>query len=442
MTRPKLVFAAVALLLTLAWVLSVDLAPLAKGFAASRGLLIPFTGVLAIGFMAVGVLLAARPVQIESALGGLDKFYRLHKWMGITGVVLAVVHWLLAVGPRWLVQLGWIERSQRARGGSGQPRPFNPFASLRDPATDLGEWGLYLLLALTVLALWRRFPYHLFFKTHRPMAPLFLVLAFHAVVLTPTSYWSAPVGPLLGMMLFAAAVAACMSIFHRIGKSRRFAGAVTDFHVHAGNSILDVGVMLKTAWPGHSAGQFAFLDFDDAEGAHPFTISSGWANDGRLAFSIKGLGDYTRRLPGLIRLGQGVTVEGPYGRFDFHSVGRDQLWIAGGVGITPFIARMETLAGLGERQLVDLIYSTAAIDDDFIGEVRKAADAAGVRLHLVDSQQAGLVDLARVAALVPSWLNSDVWFCGPSRFGDSLFSAMTADGLPGSRFHRELFEMR
>jgi predicted ferric reductase len=442
MARLRLVFAAVVVLLTLGWLASVDLRPLAGGFWSARGLLVPFTGILAIGFMGVAVLLAARPVQIESALGGLDKFYRLHKWLGIAGALMAVAHWLLETGPRWLIQLGWMERAQRGRGGGAGPRPLDLFADLRHPAAELGEWGLYLLLALTVLALWRRVPYHLFFKAHRLMAPLFLVLAFHAVVLTPTRYWSAPVGPLLGLLIAGAAVAAGMSIFRRIGKSRRFSGAVTDFHVHRGNSVLDVGVRLETAWPGHAAGQFAFLDFEDAEGAHPFTVSSGWANDGRLAFSIKGLGDYTRRLPDLVRIGQAVTIEGPYGRFDFRSSGRPQLWIAGGVGITPFIARMQALAHCGEPREIDLVYSTAAPDDGFLDEVRTAAAAARVRLHLVDSRREGLVDLARIAAWVPAWRDADVWFCGPARFGDSLRAAMTAEGLPRTRFHQELFELR
>lgn len=439
MARLKLAFIAVAASVIVLWLTSVDLAPMSGGIWSARGLLVPLTGILAISFMAVAILLAARPVQIESALGGLDKFYRLHKWLGIAVVVMAVLHWLVEKGPGWLVKLGWLAPRPRAHGQGDVQRPF---AELRDVASEPGEWAFYLLLVLALLALWRRFPYHLFFKTHRLMAPLFIVLIFHVVVLTPASYWSAPIGLLLIVMLTAAAVAAALSIFGRIGKSRRFTGEVTDFHIHEGNSILDVGVQLTTAWPGHAAGQFAFLDFGDAEQAHPFTISSGWANTGRLAFSIKGLGDYTQRLPTIIRVGQPVTVEGPYGRFDFQSTIGPQLWIAGGVGITPFIARMEALALSGARNDVDLIYSTAAPDDGFIDEVRKAADAAGLRQHVVDTHRHGLVDLARLATWVPGWRHADVWFCGQAKFGNSLYQAMTADGLPIDRFHRELFEMR
>jgi predicted ferric reductase len=274
------------------------------------------------------------------------------------------------------------------------------------------------------------------------MALVFLVLCFHAVVLIPSSYWSAPIGWLLVALLGVAAIAAGLSIFGRIGNSQRFTGEVTDFHFHEGNSVLNVGVKLTTAWPGHAAGQFAFLKFADGEQAHPFTISSGWANTGRLAFSIKGLGNYTRRLPTTIKVGQPVTVEGPYGRFDFGSSNGAQLWIAGGVGITPFLARMEAMALSGQKQDVDLIYSTGAADDGFIDQVRSAVSASGVRLRVVDTGQEGLVDLTKVARWIPSWREADVWFCGPAKFGDSLFQAMRKDGLPDHRFHRELFDMR
>jgi predicted ferric reductase len=439
MIRLKLAFVAVAVVVILLWLTSIDLPLLTGGFWPVRGLLVPLTGILAITFMAVAILLAARPVQVEAALGGLDKFYRLHKWLGIAAVSMAVLHWLVEKAPKWLVELGWLAPRQRGPGAGEAQRPF---ADLTDLAAGLGEWAFYLLLVLAALALWRRFPYHLFFKTHRLMAAVFLVLTFHAIVLTPASYWSAPIGWLMIVLLAAAAVAAGLSIFGRIGKAHRFAGEVTDFHIHAGNRVLDVGVKLTTAWPGHAAGQFAFLTFAGSEQAHPFTISSGWANTGRLAFSIKGLGDYTRTLPTTVKVGEAVTVEGPYGRFDFRSDGGPQLWIAGGVGITPFIARMEALAIAGAQGKVDLVYSTDTLDDSFLAELRNAADAANVRLYLVDSQRDGLVDLPKLAAWAPEWRHADVWFCGPEAFGDAIYKAMRTDGLPAHRFHRELFQMR
>jgi predicted ferric reductase len=55
--------------------------------------LIQFTGVIATGAMSVAMLLAIRPTWLEPHLYGLDKMYRLHKWLGITALVAAVIHW-------------------------------------------------------------------------------------------------------------------------------------------------------------------------------------------------------------------------------------------------------------------------------------------------------------------------------------------------------------
>jgi len=440
--RIKIAFFALLGLLIGSWLISVGAGEVPATFWQARRLLVPFTGILAISMMAAGVLLAARPVQIERFLGGLDKFYRLHKWLGIGAVIVAIAHWLLEVAPRWAIGWGWLERPARSGPPRGAGGGESLMQSLRHPAAEVGEWGFYLLLALTALALWKRFPYHLFFKTHRLMAPLFLALLFHAVVMMPTAFWSAPIGIVSGVLMAGGGVAALASLFHRIGHSRRAVGRICSLHAYRANSVLDVGVALQTSWPGHEAGQFAFLDFDHAEGAHPFTVSSSWRGDGKLMFSIKGLGDYTRRLPQLLKLGQAVTVEGPYGRFDFHGDAPRQLWVAGGVGITPFVARLQKLVEAPTGKPVDLIYSTAARDDEFVGHVRELAERAGVAFHLLDTQKEGFLTLERLQAWAPGWREADVWFCGPLGFGKSLYGSMAAAGLPDGRFHQELFEMR
>ena len=56
----------------------------------TRNLLLQLSGVIAIGAMSVAMILAIRPVWLEPWLGGLDKSYRLHKWLGIAGLVAAI----------------------------------------------------------------------------------------------------------------------------------------------------------------------------------------------------------------------------------------------------------------------------------------------------------------------------------------------------------------
>ena len=424
------------------WWLADPLLPNGYEFFALRSVAINLTGVVGIGVMSVGMLLALRPAPLEPMLGGLDKAYRLHKWLGITGLVVAIAHWLWAQGTKWAVGWGWLERPAR------RPRPEQTdpilqfFQQQRGLAETIGEWAFYAAAVLIVLALVKRFPYRWFFKTHRLLAVVYLFLVVHSVVLMPFGYWRQGTGPVLALLMALGSVGAVVSLLRKVGQNRKVVGEIDELVRFPDNRVLKVGIRFRGCWPGHQAGQFAFVNFDPAEGPHPFTISSGWAGDGRMIFLIKGLGDYTERLPELLRIGDTVTVEGPYGRFAFASGKSRQIWVAGGIGITPFIARLKALAAAPDGRTVDLFYSTAAPDEAFIARLRRDAQAAGVHLHVLASATDGRLDVPRICAAVPAWRDADLWFCGPAGFGQALREGFTALGLPPGDFHQELFEMR
>lgn len=50
---------------------------------------------------------------------------------------------------------------------------------------------------------------------------------------------------------------------------------------------------------------------------------------------VKALGDHTDRLHETLKIGQNVKIEGPYGCFTFDDHYPEQIWIGGGIGITP-----------------------------------------------------------------------------------------------------------
>lgn len=411
-------------------------------FFALRSALVVYTGVIAIGMMSVSMVLAARPVMIESALGGLDKMYRLHKWLGITGAAFAILHLLWAKSAGWLVGWGWlVHKGGRHFGGHGNGLA-GFFQEQRGLAKSIGEWALYALIVLLVLALLRRFSYRHFFRTHRLLALVYLFMVFHSVVLMKFTDWGKPLGIVMLVLMAGGTFAAFVSLFRRVGAGRRVKGEIEGITRHMDNRVLKLAVKLTEPWPGHLAGQFAFLTFERTEGPHPFTISSTWKHDGRLGFLIKGIGDYTDTLAGRLKAGDRVTVEGPYGRFDFTGSEPRQIWIAGGIGITPFIARMETLADHPEGIPVDLFYSTSSPDEDFIAEVRLHAESARVHLHVMVPARDGRLNAGRIRSLIPEWKAAAFWFCGLAAFGRTLVRDLTAEGMAAGNFHQELFEMR
>ena len=408
-----------------------------------RAVLMQYSGVLGIGVMSLAMLLAIRPVVLEPHLGGLDKMYRLHKWLGIAGLTLSVSHWLMAKVPKWLVGWGLLERPARP------PQPALPadsiqqfFASQRHLAESIGEWAFYAALALMVLALVKHFPYRWFFKTHRLLAVAYLALVWHSVVLMKFDYWSGGLGPVMAVLMAAGSVAAVLVLFRRVAVSRQVVGEVASINRHDALNVLALDIQLKGRWAGHESGQFAFLTLHEDEGAHPFTISSAWTGDGRIQFIIKALGDYTGTLADRLRVGDPVKDEGPYGRFNFQGEQSRQIWVGGGIGITPFIARLKALAQTPDGKAIDLFHSTAVYDAEAIGLLERDAQAANVPLHVLWDERDGRLNAERICQTVPDWRDADVWFCGPAGFGQALKRDLMAMGLPEARFHQELFALR
>lgn len=423
----------------------------AENFLALRGTMVQLTGVLAIGCMSVVMILAPRPRWPERWLGGLDKMYRLHKWLGIAALVVAIIHWLWAKGPKWAGALGLFTRPARGE----RPPIENPieqfFMSWRGTAEGLGEWTFYAVVLLIALALIKYFPYRYFYKTHRLIAVAYLVIAFHAAVLIKFAYWTTPIGIVTALLLAAGVYSAVIVLLRRVGAARQADGEIVSLQYYPGVRALETEVAVSKGWPGHKPGQFAFAMSDRSEGAHPYTIASGWnEEEGRITFVTKELGDHTGRLREKLHVGQRVKIEGPYGCFDFDDDCPRQIWIGGGIGITPFIAAMQHVAS--ERRTkpdnykppeIDLFHATSDYDETAIAKLKADAETAGIQLHLFVDGQNGRLTGDRIRNTVPEWQNASIWFCGPLGFGEAIRRDFAAQGLAvDDRFHQELFEMR
>ena len=425
------------------WLMADSLLPDPFGWFPFRGVFVQFTGAIAIGVMSMAMILAIRSRWLEERLNGLDKMYRLHKWLGISALVAAVVHWWFALGTKWMVGWGWLERPQRG------PRPEETlgliegaFRSVRGLAESVGEWAFYVAALLMILALVKRFPYHWFKKTHTLLALGYLALVFHSVVLIKFEYWAQPIGWLLGLLMAGGTVSGILILAGRVGRHRQVAGQIECVETFPEIRTVATTIRLSGQWQGHNAGQFAFLKTGDKEAPHPFTIASAWnPQEKRLTFISKALGDHTTRMLNELRVGQAVTVEGPYGCFDFRDEQPRQVWIGAGIGITPFIARMKELSA-GSAQQIDLYHCVADMDETAMARLQADARDAGINLHLVVSGIDERLTAARIMEQIRDWKNASFWFCGPTVFGKNLKRDMANAGLDPDLFHQELFEMR
>lgn len=153
---------------------------------------------------------------------------------------------------------------------------------------------------------------------------------------------------------------------------------------------------------------------------HPFTVaSSPLRPDGELEFVIAHLGDWSDRLPEADLVGKKVKVEGPYGRFQPLPKHSDTptLWVAGGVGITPFLAAIEELrhrpsaAGI---QPPTLVYCTReAATDPIVADLQLAEQHRHITLEVFD-RSTGRFGVAALDRMYPSGMvGHHVAVCGP-----------------------------
>ncbi len=444
MNALKISFWGTLLALTALWLLADTFMPEPLTYFSFRSVFIQYTGIIAIGAMSIAMLLTMRSTWMEKQLHGLDKMYRLHKWLGIAALVTATLHWWWATGTKWMVGWGWLTKPERKKlSPEALPTLEQWLRDQRHLAESLGEWAFYAAVILIILALIKRFPYHLFRKVHYWIAVAYLVLVFHTLVLTKFDYWLQPIGLVTALLLISGTLSVLLVLTGRVGQGRKTQGVVDSLTYYPDLKVIECTIDVNPDWKGHTPGQFAFVTSKKREGAHPYTIASAWdAEQHTLTFITKELGDWTSRLRDWLKVGLPVTVEGPYGCFDFRDRCSHQIWVGAGIGITPFIARMKYLAKTPGAQNIDLFHATSDFDQTAIDKLCADAKAAGVNLHLIVTPKDGRLTPEKIREAVPNWRSASLWYCGPMALGQLLRKDFKAKGVASKDFHQELFDMR
>ncbi|ANQ19847.1 ferric reductase-like transmembrane domain-containing protein [Vibrio natriegens] len=409
-----------------------------------RSALIQYSGVVSLALMSIAMVLALRLPVIEQWVNGMDKAYRVHKWLGISGVSLGIVHWLLYQVPKWLVQSGMLEKPLKHTGEGPSGNNLTALESwivdLRDVGLSLGEWGFYLLVVLFVISLWTVVKYKPFKVSHRMMAAVYLMIAVHSVLLIKRAYWGEPIFYISIAFALIGCAAAIYSLSGLVGRVNRHNMKVKSTRFFPQARVMELVLTPTDSWQGHKAGQFAYIRFGD-EDPHPFTIAS--ANgEPELRFLIKELGDFTTDLCERVKAGDEVTLEGPYGRLEF-DVSKPQIWIAGGVGIAVFFAILASLKERKSYQPVHLFYCTRGLDSQLVDELWRCAHHADVELSVIDTQVSPRLNAQHIVKQCGNLADYELYFCGPEAFSSALKQQLMEYRFDTEHhYHEELFVMR
>ena len=214
------------------------------------------------------------------------------------------------------------------------------------------------------------------------------------------------------------------------------------------------GVMQITLKPQNKimkfqAGQFVFISFH-ADGLstewHPFTIASA-PKDGSFMVDVKSLGAFTetitRLLPNMV--GMTVDVEGAYGRFSFRNYKNvNQVWIAGGIGVTPFLSMAQALGS--QPCNIDLYYSvrseTELIDIDILAREQTVRPGQVFRvIPFVSDNMKQFLNVDMIQTTTGDLSKRDFLICGPPPMMKAFTTQLLAKGVKKYRIHTEDFSI-
>jgi predicted ferric reductase len=396
-------------------------------------------GFAGLALMSLQFVLTARFKFIKAPYGA-DIVYHFHRQISFVALVFILAHPLLLFifSPSTLALLNFVSAPWRARAG---------------------VTAVFLLLVLIGASLWRKrlkIEYTRWRIWHGILATVVIALASTHVVLA-RHYLNTPLKQTLWIAygIFWVGLLVYIRVLKPILILR---------HPYEIESVLPErgGAWSLTIQPvGHSGlkfmpGQFAWITVGNSpfsEAEHPFSFSSSAEQKDKLTFTIKELGDFTRKIKTL-QPGQKVYVDGPFGHFsvDRHPHAEQFVFIAGGVGITPIMSMLRTLAQRGEKRPLSLFYANRNWESiTFREEIERLRDSLALKVvHVLEKPpthwngETGFVTKAILERYLPKVRRRntiEVFICGPQPMMNAVEQTLSNLGIPFGDYHSEQFDL-
>lgn len=382
------------------------------------------SGLIGLSLLSLSIIISARIKLFDRLFHGLDKMYRIHHQLAGWTVILLLVHFILIT--LYYAQISLV---------SG-------YRFLLDFSLPLlaAKFGLVILVCGVLFLYYTWVNYQWFVKVMRILGAVIFLAGYHAL-LTPGSNVRTILPLFIYMSVlggFAAGLYIYRSLFHR-NLHRLYCYRVKSVN-NLGN-ITEVWLKPDQSRMQYYSGQFAFVTFNDnilPNETHPFSISSGSDNTD-IRFCIKNSGDFTSKL-GQLRTGGLATIDGPYGAFSFTKIrNKKQVWVAGGIGITPFLSMAQVLPS---NVQVDLFWSVTSLGDaPFIKELEAIQkQSQNFKLHVTVTGEASRIT-AQTINLSANTANADILLCGPAQMMKSLAQQFKQLGVSDNKIHYEEFAL-
>ena len=425
-----------ALLPLLLWLLTESAEPHGRRFV-THGALVnvgQVAGLVGMAMLSIAFVLSSRARFLEDYFGGLDKMYRVHHRLGQTAFVLLLIH-PVAHALRFIPD------------DFGRALRFL-FPTHEKLAVNLGAYAFWGLLLLMTLTLFVKIPYDKWKLSHKFIGLVLIIGTIH--MLTVQSTRGRPVAvienPILRYYMFCLAALGILFFCHKL----IVLPLLSRPHVYTvkavrrlNDEVLHIELSPRRRPVTFMPGQFVFVTFYQeglSHEAHPFTICT-VPEQKDIALVVKALGDFTSALYRRLRSGAGAKVEGPYGRFDYRMGSPRQIWIAAGVGVTPFLSWARHIEQTQDSTYQARFYYCVHSRSDAVQYEefeRIAGQQVNLRVALVCSEEQGHLRAGDIGDLG----DKDIFMCGPKGFTADLQRQFLRLGVAGDRIHFEDFEFR
>lgn len=400
--------------------------------------LLYLSGSIAMAYMVITMVLSSRFAFINKYCGGLDKAYVAHKWVGILAVAFSVVHWMVKESPRVFIALELAPPKVK----SNAPSPLTELdQAIYGFGNSVVEIAFYAIILIVVISLLKRLPYHIFKIIHKTIPVFFIMIAIHTATIQIKGGWYFSVGSaLLWVMIVLGLISAVLSLFFLIGKNNKINSKIIKINRHEQQKITEITLAVQDDGFNYNTGQYVFLKFGFHRGAHPFSIGSYNKDKNEITFHIKELGDFTKSLHSNIAINDNVIIEGPYGEFDFAS-GQKQIWVSGGIGLAPFLSRLEYLANYKSSTYDIYYFCCMRGENPYKEKITALSQQIGIKVFFTDTSKENRITFDDIKNKISSVEDYDLWYCGPTQMLKNIKTAIKNHNLP-IKVHFDNFEMR